>query len=343
MLRRAFTVLLSATFVASMSAGCGGSSPSQVNATSSGPWADVVAAANKEGQVTFYLSKAALGDAILKAFNKKYPDIKAGYVQMSSGPLAVRVDNEIKAGQVKGDLMMSADQGYMQNFAHAGNLLPADGPSAQLWDKKYIVDGSLVAAGFDPYVIAYNTELVKTRPKNWSDLAGQPNLVSALLDTSSTSTALLYYEIAQQEGQALFKKIASQHPLIAPSFITLTQSVASGEAAYIPFTQAWVVIPLREKGAPIDYVVPASPTRATVQYAGIHKLASHPNAARVLLDFIMSKEGQAILCAGGLSGSYLPNIPGALKVTTTVIPLNYAEANVGVPAGRQLFQSWVGR
>jgi len=51
---------------------------------------------------------------------------------------------------------------------------------------------------------------------------------------------------------------------------------------------------IRERGGPVDWL-PLDPSLATVSSVAIAKNAPHPNAARLLLDFYLSEEGQKTL------------------------------------------------
>ena len=51
------------------------------------------------------------------------------------------------------------------------------------------------------------------------------------------------------------------------------------------------------KGAPVQWV-PIGPATEIVQVVSVHKSAPHPNAAKLLVDFLMSPEGQKIYQAG---------------------------------------------
>ena len=49
-----------------------------------------------------------------------------------------------------------------------------------------------------------------------------------------------------------------------------------------------------KKGAPVDWIK-MEPATGTLSVISIHKSAPHPNAAKLLVDFIISKEGQQVL------------------------------------------------
>ena len=62
-----------------------------------------------------------------------------------------------------------------------------------------------------------------------------------------------------------------------------------------------------KKGAPVDWIK-MEPVTGTLSVISVHKNAPHPNAAKLLVDFIISPEGQKVfrdgrLPAGGSRGA----------------------------------------
>src|SRR5258708_13767334 len=63
-------------------------------------------AAKKEGTVVWYTS-LIVNQAVrplVEAFNKKYPGVEVKYARGDSGPNAIKVINEARAGKVEGDV-----------------------------------------------------------------------------------------------------------------------------------------------------------------------------------------------------------------------------------------------
>jgi iron(III) transport system substrate-binding protein len=84
---------------------------------------------------------------------------------------------------------------------------------------------------------------------------------------------------------------------------------------------------LKARGAPLDYVVPADAAIVAPQYLAIPKTAAHPNAARLWIDYLLSREGQDLLyeyrhedlhiLPGSKTATLVKDleVAGALKVT----------------------------
>jgi iron(III) transport system substrate-binding protein len=52
---------------------------------------------------------------------------------------------------------------------------------------------------------------------------------------------------------------------------------------------------MKARGAPIGYVVPADAALVYHMYMAVPKNAAHPNAAKLFVDYLLSREGQDIL------------------------------------------------
>src|SRR5262249_56500143 len=72
-----------------------------------------------------------------------------------------------------------------------------------------------------------------------------------------------------------------------------------------------------EKGAPVDWVR-LSPATVTPDLLGLPRNAPHPNAGLLFVEFMTSKEGQAIF----QKANYLPARPDVPPLTPDLIPKN---------------------
>src|SRR4051812_36145941 len=70
-----------------------------------------------------------------------------------------------------------------------------------------------------------------------------------------------------------------------------------------------------KKGAPVDWIK-MEPATGNLSVASIHKSAPHPNAAKLLVDFIISREGQEVF----RQADYLPSHPEIPALEPTLKP-----------------------
>jgi iron(III) transport system substrate-binding protein len=78
----------------------------------------------------------------------------------------------------------------------------------------------------------------------------------------------------------------------------LTELLGAGEFAVLVNNYLQNVVEAKEKGSPIDWL-PLDPVIAGAGPVSINRYAPHPNAARLFVDFCLSKEGQEIIVKHG--------------------------------------------
>ncbi|MGH3756705.1 ABC transporter substrate-binding protein [Actinophytocola sp.] len=315
--RTAFAAAL--LVLASLSA-CGDDEAQAGGEVATGGWDSVVAAAEKEGSVVFYGGK---GEEVLRrvadAFEKKYPNIQAEFVRLTSGELAERVDEERTAGNLGADVVWNAEIRWQEKHIEAGDVIKPDGPSTDGWNQEDYASGR-VRLSTDPIGIMYNTERVSKPPTDWPDLiddAYRGAIVS--IDTVATPTLAFYDFLETKFGREYLEDLGELGVVLQPSSAPSAQSVASGESAICPYGYSWLAVPLAEQGAPVEIVYPSSGTVTFDQSAVVFNDAPHPNAARVLLDYMMSEEGQLVINGDKQGFSVVPGLDTGLDIAPELL------------------------
>jgi iron(III) transport system substrate-binding protein len=70
--------------------------------------------------------------------------------------------------------------------------------------------------------------------------------------------------------------------------------LAAGEYPIALMSQVTKIEELKEKGAPVDWV-PNTPNFSTVGAYALSRNPSHPAGARLVIDFVLSEQGQKVL------------------------------------------------
>ena len=99
--------------------------------------------------------------------------------------------------------------------------------------------------------------------------------------------------MGEEKGLAYMRELAKQTQLRAGRTL-LAQLVAAGEfkGALTAYSQTFEV--LKPTGAPVDWVY-LNPVFANIHPTGVAAKAPHPNAARLFIDFVLSKRGQELI------------------------------------------------
>lgn len=280
-------------------------------------WKAIVAAAHKEGKVSLYgsISPEKL-DEIKVDFQKVYPGIRLEAVRYSSGPTISKLDQERQTGTDGADVAVSTAVDWLEDRIKEGALKAPVGPSTINWPSAYSMASVAPILAMEPLVIIYNSKEVNAPILGYKDLLN-PELKGKIgvLDLVAPIVVAYYDWVDKGQGGNFMNRLATQQLRIYTSTPTGAQSVASGETPIAIFMNPASVLPLIKLGAPVKMVFP-NPSFGNRLVGGILGWSKRPNAAQVLLDYLMSTRGQMVWNKDGDSASALPNIPGSLDAKT---------------------------
>src|SRR6201987_6086725 len=106
---------------------------------------ELIAAAKAEGKMVLYTANyAEVEQDVIKAFNKRFPEIRVEMVRAPGGQLITRVKTEAAAGKLVADVVDHSDRALMseltdlfQDYAppNGSDYLPASQISPRLWPR----------------------------------------------------------------------------------------------------------------------------------------------------------------------------------------------------------------
>jgi iron(III) transport system substrate-binding protein len=255
----------------------------------------IIDAARKEGEVVWYTTMSSdQSNAFMARFQQKYPFLKPSVTRLGGSALLNRILTEAKAGKNFFDVAHGTGE-IVLPLMEMGLLAPYLSP-----ERKMIPDDLKDKKGFwtsvyvNSVVLGYNTNLVKGQPlpRAYSDLL-QPRWKGrkiSLDDTYATFLQGLMSAWGKDKALDYLKKLAEQDPVVMRGSTVRVQLAAAGEFPLV-IAYANIIQYLAEKGAPVDWV-PLEPAVISVNTVMAGAKAMHPNAARLFIDFTLSKEGQ---------------------------------------------------
>jgi ABC-type Fe3+ transport system substrate-binding protein len=287
--------------------------------------AALIAAAKKEGEVNWYSTQiiSQLVRPVTAAFEKKYPGIKVRYTRANATEVAVKILNESRAGRVQSDLFdgtttvvpLKKEGFVLQWLPDAAKDYPAD-----VKDK----EGYWIANNLFIITPGFNTTLVPrgSEPKTYQDLLNPKWRGKLAWNGFPTSSGLggfvgtVLTEMGREKGMAYLRELSKQNVanLRGSAREVLDQVIAGEYAVALQIFNHHAVISAK-KGAPVDWIK-MEPATGTLSVLSIHKNAPHPNAAKLLVDFIISKEGQEVF----RDADYIPAHPGVAALVATLKP-----------------------
>ena len=278
-------------------------------------WAKIVDAAKKEGKVVVYGTMAPpVHDRILAAFNGNNPGIKMEIVRVVGTAMTQKFEQERLAQNVEGgDAMLTADVRWAMDSQKKGYLKTLVGPNAAAWPESFIKENQIAFPSFNPWVMTYNTNLVKIPITSYQDLL-RPELKGKIGSTALVAEVVtIWNKWLDTTYPGFLDKLAEQNIKMYPSSVAPGNSTAAGEIAVNDYSVIPIDRSLLAQKAPIKTVIP-NPVFGFSYGAAVVSWAKHPNAALVAMDFLMSPKGQAALVGDEEAASPLPNIPGSLDM-----------------------------
>jgi len=270
-----------------------GCTPSQAEENFGSP--ELIAAAKAEGKMVLYTANyAEVEQDVIKEFNKRFPEIKVEMVRAPGGQLITRVRTEAAAGKLIADIVDHSDRALMLPLADLfQDYAP---PNAADYDPAALVSPKFWPRITPVWSIAYNTELVKDPPKTWMDLTKPQydKLIGQVFAQSGGTTWTRVMFERQVLGEDYWSKQAATHPILYPSGAPMSDALVRGEIGLGPLLYN-AVYPKQKEGAPIKMVFPPEGVPANPYATGVPKTAAHPNAAKLYLNWCLSKEGQTFM------------------------------------------------
>jgi ABC-type Fe3+ transport system substrate-binding protein len=127
-------------------------------------------------------------------------------------------------------------------------------------------------------------------------------------------TALAYSFVDKEKVTDFDTLIAKQDALIFPSVPALVERLSAGGISVAFFGNDGNLHKLKAAGAPIRWKCP-TPGLVLNDFQFIPAKAPHPNAARLWVEFMLSKKGQELVNTGLGLGAARSDVPDARPVT----------------------------
>jgi len=282
-------------------------------------WDRTVRAAEQEGQVTVSIGNYG---AVIEAgvFQKAYPKIKVNYLTGAGTDLTARITAERRAGKFLLDvynggglsLYQALYMGKMLDPIKPALILPEVLDATKWWEGKlkfadkegeyiFVYEGN-VAAGAGA---GYNTQLVDPREyKTYWDFLN-PKLKGKIVSS----------DIRKVRGAGIPWQFLYYHPELGPKYlrrlfgemdVTMTADfrqavdwLATGKFPIVLPIQGGQIYKAKNQGLPVEQFDPFHFKEGVNLSSAFGSLAlmnraPHPNAAKVFINWLLSREGQTL-------------------------------------------------
>lgn len=280
-------------------------------------WDKVMMEAKKESTVVVYTTSGPeIRVPVGNSFRERY-GIGVEYVVGKGAEVSTKILTERKAGIYLADVYIGGATTLINALKPAGILDPIEKTLVlpEVTDSKNWYAGKVSYIDNDhlilyfvaaPWVsISVNSDLVKNADvSSWWDLLNarwkgkiayaDPTLAGASLKDFG------FWSQPERLGLDYFRQLAKHEPFIGRDDRQLVEGVARGKYAIGLSLKTEMVSEFKRAGASILHIVPKEGTYMVAAGGNVVliKRASHPNAARVFINWLLTKEGQTAFSRG---------------------------------------------
>ena len=319
------------------------------------PWEkSLYEAAKKEKPVTVYTAHYNTEEAqrLCSAFEKKYAGLNCNFVRTTAQVAYQRLQQDTQANAPVASVFSSTDVSHYPDLVKKGMLLQYRPhnlagmvDSLKPYNDK---DGFYHVTAAALMLIAYNTSLVSENdaPKNWPDLLDPKWKGKVSIGHPAFSGYVGTWVVLMQKlyGWSYFEKLEKLQPQIGRS-VNDTVTMLNSKERWVAAGPEATTLLSKDKGNPLAVVYPTDGALLMVSPSGIPKNAPSPNAAKLYMEFLLSKEaGEVQVQTHSLSVvKGVAALPGAkpLEQIKVVRPTE-DEITKGIPEVKEKFRDTFG-
>ena len=271
----------------------------------------VCASALADGTVMLYSSmQEDQLMAIEKAFEAAHPDIDMEYYYAGGGKLVTKMATEAQAGQIAGDVVWLGDPSDYEGFKKAGYLQQYTSPetdhiAAEYSDPEgYYTAGRLVTMGIAWCTNeAFGAIADEDAPKTWNDLL-DPKWKGQLIMTDPAQSSTSKYWMAammqsEKYGPAYFEALRD-NGLELESGTTATHTAVAAGSYSVGICLDYVSANQMNEGAAMNFHYTTEDVVTMTSPVALIAGCANEDNGKILIDFILSKDGQEVLVANNL-------------------------------------------
>ena len=326
--KRRITLALAMTLP--LAAWCAGAS-AQTPAGYPADYAKLIEGAKKEGKVVVYSttdSKAA--EALIRDFSALYPAVKVEYNDMNSTEVYNRFISEAAAGGATADVMWSSSMDLQVKLASEGYALSYKSPEAAAVPGWANWKDSAYGTTFEPTAIVYNKRLVPEAevPTTHADftkllttkLDKYKNKVTTYdIEKSGVGFSLITHDLKlNPQFWDFARALGGVAVRVQSSTGTMLERISSGENLIGYNILGPYALTRAKKDPSIGIAFTKDYNLVLSRVIFVNKSAKNLNAAKLWLDYILSKRGQTIIANDAQLFAIRADVTGA----TTSAELN---------------------
>lgn len=279
-------------------------------------YAAIIEGSKAENGLLFYSGVAnAQIQPVIAGFKERYPWIDVQHLEINNYEMIERYLNEVGTGSPTAGILFTAAPDAWLKMIERGQVMDYASPETPAYpDHANSPHPGLYTGGGDPSILIWNKLLVppELAPTGMEDLVekvrANPDLFNGRLTTYGAHLSgfgySLHYALARFHGEKIWDwyRVLGPQTRFERSVGSMIEKTQAGEyvAGYIVANQtARVVVkdPAVAEILGLSYIHDGSPL--TIRGLAVTAAAPSPNSAKLMLDFLLSREGQILYATEG--------------------------------------------
>jgi iron(III) transport system substrate-binding protein len=277
----------------------------------SGNYENIIEASKKEeGLIIFSILGKDNWQPVIDAFNDHYPWIRVTTIDLGANEVFERYASDAIAGERTADLIVSSSPDGWLNFANTGQIAPYISEEDLFVPPWARLAPGIYSIASDPMVIVYNKDFVQNPPQSMADISnlieensGKYNSMITTYDAAQNSTGLainwFWLNAIGNPAWKILEKIAGTNPKLKTSASSIVSSLQSGEASIGYFVSPVAFLPLMDQQSNLGWSYIKDGQPILLRSIAVTNRAESPNSAKLMVDYLLSQDGQLSLALGG--------------------------------------------
>lgn len=258
--------------------------------------------AKAEGEVVFGGAlKEEDAQNLLSKFQERYPGINVKYTRRATVAFVQLIEADKRANRVAFDVINLTEPADIARWRKENFLAAVPVPDTdKLLPETYDPKGYFYALGVTPMIGIYNTKSIAAgqAPKSLKELTSDPKWVGKLaisrpIRGGTNASALL--NVIDAVGRDFLKTAKDRDILLTQGNEAAVSAVVTGERPVSWGVSGYRALEAKQDGAPIELIVWEEGVPLANFFLAIPEKAPHPNAARLLVRWLLSPEGQELI------------------------------------------------
>lgn len=314
-------------------------------------YAALIAGAEREGKLVIHsTTDLSTASPLIEDFQALYPRIEVLYQDMNSNDLDTGYLSDLLISPTTADILWSSAMDLQLRLVAAGHAQAYDSPEIAALPRWALWRNAAFGTTYEPIVIAYNKRLLAESevPQTHADLmrliterreryAGkivsydiQRSGLGFLLATQSERLFGEYWPLVKALGDARTRLVATTEAMLT--------AVEKGDDL-IGYNALGSYAAVEAKKKPqLAYVYPRDYTFVVSRIMLIGEKAPNPNAAKLWVDYVLSKRGQTVLAQRANLPSVRADVEGAY--TASALASELGSSARPIPLGPELIATF---